>query len=664
MSSMERHPRSKILTPRFGLAGMFLGSAAFALGAPAATQDAASWDMARAQLVAQQPVGIGLAISRWEDLLANDRLDFSAYSGFLLAYPDFPRTDRLRLLAENALDRDAPRSEALVAYFDAHPPLTNSARARYALALAAVGRADAAEVARAAWRSGPMSETAEAYLLGGFASRFTQEDNDARMEALLWEGAADAAARHILMTSPAKRDLFAKRIALLRDELPEDEGIAIPRAALDQPGVVYNLVRYYRKKRQLPQAIDILLQRPRFATLPHDPADLVSEMLIAAKGAQGRRAVRIAASVDDLFAPGTDISQGSFRLRDKYTDLMWLGGTEALWKLGDGAAAAPLFARYGGAARTPLTRAKGFYWAGRAARQAGKEAEAARHFEQAARYADQYYGQLALSALNRPMPEFAAAPAVEITEAERAAFARQPLVKALRHLATARRDWRTERAFFSAIADRADSAAEMALVAELARELGLEELAVVAGATAPEHGLSGFERFAHPTVKVPFGADWTMAHAIMRQESEFDRNRVSHAGARGMMQLMPGTAREQAGKLGVNYLSANLTADPQYNIRLGDAYFRRMLDYYGGSYPLALGAYNAGPGRVNQWLRMNGDPRTGEIDYVTWIEKIPANFETRYYIMRVLGNAVAYDHLYPERAPGGKPRPIDYFLRR
>jgi soluble lytic murein transglycosylase len=155
--------------------------------------------------------------------------------------------------------------------------------------------------------------------------------------------------------------------------------------------------------------------------------------------------------------------------------------------------------------------------------------------------------------------------------------------------------------------------------------------------------------------------DWTMVHAISRQESEFDRNRVSHAGARGVMQLMPGTAREQAGMLGVNYMAANLTAAPQYNIQLGDAYFARMMSYYGGAYPLAVGAYNAGPGRVNQWLRLNGDPRRGEIDWVTWVEKIPANFETRYYIMRVIGNAVTYSHMYPGEA--GLPRPVDTFLR-
>jgi soluble lytic murein transglycosylase len=348
-------------------------------------------------------------------------------------------------------------------------------------------------------------------------------------------------------------------------------------------------------------------------------------------------------------------------LRDRYTDLMWLAGTRALWELGDGAAAAPLFQRYGDAARTPLTKAKGYYWAGRAARQADNEAAARAYFDMAARWPDYYYGQLALTALGRPMPAFAPLPQVTIDAATRAAFEARPLVRAIRALAAKRRDWRTERRFFEALGDEATTPTEMLMAAMLARETGLDEMAVVLGMKAGENGLAGLERIGFPTVPTPPGVnDWVMVHAIARQESEFDRTRVSHAGARGMMQLMPGTAREQAGKLGINYLAADLTAAPQYNIQLGDAFFARMMRYYDGAYPLAVGAYNAGPGRVNEWLRMNGDPRRGEIDWVTWIEKIPANFETRYYIMRVIGNAVTYSHMYPAEA--GLPRPIEAFL--
>ncbi|WP_249171896.1 lytic transglycosylase domain-containing protein [Erythrobacter sp. JK5] len=337
------------------------------------------------------------------------------------------------------------------------------------------------------------------------------------------------------------------------------------------------------------------------------------------------------------------------------------GGTNALWRLGDGRRAAPLFERYGNAARTPLTKAKGYYWAGRAARQAGMQGEATRYFEMAAQWPHYYYGQLAISALGRPMPQFEPLPDVALDADARAEFERQPLTQAIRAIAANRRDWRTERRFFEEIGEAAKTPGQMALVAQLALETGLNEMAVVVGMKAGENGLSGFERVGFPTVQTPLVNDWTMVHAISRQESEFDRTRVSHAGARGVMQLMPGTAREQAGKLGVQYMSASLIDSPSYNIRLGDAYFARMMDYYGGAYPLAVGAYNAGPGRVNEWLRLNGDPRRGEIDWVTWVEKIPANFETRYYIMRVLGNAVSYSHMYPDQA--GQPRTIDSFLR-
>jgi soluble lytic murein transglycosylase len=124
---------------------------------------------------------------------------------------------------------------------------------------------------------------------------------------------------------------------------------------------------------------------------------------------------------------------------------------------------------------------------------------------------------------------------------------------------------------------------------------------------------------------------------------------------------MPGTAREQAGKIGVAYLSANLMQDSQYNIRLGNSYFQRMMNSY-GSYPLAVAAYNAGPGNVNKWLRQNGDPRTGSIPWVNWIERIPI-YQTKDYVQRVLENAVVYETLHPENAPGGRARTLSQFLR-
>ena len=153
----------------------------------------------------------------------------------------------------------------------------------------------------------------------------------------------------------------------------------------------------------------------------------------------------------------------------------------------------------------------------------------------------------------------------------------------------------------------------------------------------------------------------TISHAIARQESQFDRAAVSHAGARGLMQLMPGTAKEQAAKIGLSYDAPALTEDTGYNIQLGSGYFQRMLNYYGGSYPLAVAAYNAGPGNVNKWLRANGDPRLPGVDMIRWIEEIPI-FETRNYVQRVLENAVVYDTLHPDKARFRGPRLISAYL--
>ena len=654
MSSMDR-----INSPFLAL----LALPALTASTPLYAQASTVWEQAQQSMVARAPTRIGQAISRWEQLDSTPNLGFSAYAEFLVAYPDFPRTEKLQRRAEQALGDVLLDPAEIVAFFDTHPPLTNPARARYALALASLGRPEASAVGRAAWRGGTMSGPTELYLENLYGMTFTAEDQTARIQALIWQDDLAAAKRQSARISAEDRALFDARIAILEGDLERSGSMRVSADARSDPGFTYDLARHYRETRQTGMAANLLATRPAFSRPAFNPDDLVTEMLAVAKTASASEAIAIASKVDDIFAPGTDISEGSFRLRDKYTDLMWLGGTKALWTMGNGRAAAPLFYLYGMAAKTPLTRSKGLYWAGRASQQAGERAEAERYYALAGQYADQYYGQLALDALGQPMPQFASFPSAAPTPDDAAAFAASSLVPAMRDIANNRRSWKTERAFFEAVSESADTPGKMVLAGNLARELGLNEFAVVAGATAPENGLSGFERLGHPTVPTPYGIDWTMSHAIMRQESEFDRTRVSHAGARGMMQLMPGTAREQAGKMGMTYMSAGLIDDTQYNIRLGDAYFRRMLDYYGGAYPLAIGAYNAGPGRVNQWLRLNGDPRTGAIDYVTWIEKIPANFETRYYIMRVLGNAVAYDNMNPDKAPGGRPRRVSDFLR-
>ena len=623
-------------------------------------EDGRQWDQARSALQTLPPGNMVQAVSRWKLLSSNPRFMFTDFAGFLMAYPGLPEETKLRGYAEAALSRDAVDSGQLAAYFDRFPPLTNAGRAAQALALYALGRPQASAAARAAWRGGAMSDAAEATLLGRIGPTLTLDDHDSRMDALLWAGATEQAERQLFYTSALRRATFAARLAMVKGQDPAASGLIAGGEAQADSGYIYNRSRYLRSKGQTSTAASLLSFRPRATVPPREPRKWIAELLSMARSSDAASAVRIAAGSDDMFAPGTDVSRQSYAIRDDYTSLMWLGGTKSLQALGDGRRAAPLFYRYGAAARTGQTRSKGFYWAGRASTQAGDRTEAARYFQLAAKYPDQFYGMLALERLGLSLPAFSGVPTVVPTPTQRASFSDRPLTQAVREVAR-ESDWPTAVRFFKEISDQAENEADHVLVAELARELGRRDLGVILGQSAQGDGLTNFERIAFPLIPVPQGSDWTMLHAISRQESQFAMNAVSHAGARGLMQLMPGTAREQAGKQGLAYEPQALTTDAGYNLTLGGGYFGRMMDYYGGSYPLAVAAYNAGPGNVNKWLRANGDPRTGGVDWTDWIEKIPLP-ETRNYVQRVLENAVVYEAMNPARARYKGTNPLSRFM--
>jgi len=626
----------------------------------ATAQDAADWDRARVAQAAQPASPMAQAVARWKLLTGSDRFLFDDYASFLLTYPGFPEEGKLRGFAERALERSSVPAARVAAYFDRYPAISNSARARQALALFELGRPEAVELGRAVWRGGPMNDLSEAALSARLAKVLTPADHDARMDALLWNNSSAQAARQLLLVSPQSRLVFLARLGLVNGQDPAAQGLDPGPGVLRDAGYVYNRVRMLRTTGQTAVAASVLATRPPLSAPPRDARRWVGELLAVARNSDAANAVRIAATVDETFPPGTDVSLQSFQIRDDYTSLVWLGGMRALNELRDPARAAPLFYRYGSAARNPQTRSKGYYWAGRAMAQAGRMVDAKRYFEMAAIYPEQFYGQLALERLGRPLPAFNQQPRSVPTQAERAVFNSRPLTMAVREVAR-ESDWPTGVRFFREISEQAITEADHVMIADLARELGRRDLAVILAQAAHTDGFGEFHKTGYPLIPVVAGSNWTMVHAISRQESQFAMNAMSYVGARGLMQLMPGTAKEQAAKIGLEYDPQALISDAAYNITLGDAYFRRMLDYYGGSYPLAVAAYNAGPGNVNKMLRANGDPRNGGIDWVDWIERIPFS-ETRSYVQHVLENAVVYETMNPNKALMPGPNPLSRFL--
>lgn len=647
------------------LASLALG-VALSISAPAQCQDGNAWDAAHARLLASAPGTMSSAIAQWR-VLQNaaqgaGRLRFNDAAGFVLAWPGFPDEAKLRLAAEKDLASQAIDPGRIVAFFDRFPPLSNPARARYALALASFGRPEAGDMARNAWAAGPMAEGDAAALLARWGARFTQADHDARLDALLWAGDS-AAAGALAYASPGARAVGAARLALQRGADPEGAGVDTTTLHAD-PGYLIDRARFLLRQGRVAEAASLLGHHPALSHLALDPRKWVGVLLAVARVGGAEGAAGIAEHMKEGLGANADISAMPFAIRDDATSLYWLGGTSALWHLGDAARAAHLFEGYAAAARTPQTRAKGYYWAGRALSgpYGGGSASgaAARDFAFAAQYPDQYYGLLALERLGQPIPPLTDPPHPQPSPAERAAFAARPLTQAVREVARDA-EWATTIRFFRELAAQAQSEAQEALVADMARELGRRDLGVILGQAASNNGDPGFRSVAFPLAVVPPGTNWTWVHAISRQESQFSQNALSATGARGLMQMEPGTAAEWASKLGLAYAPGALTSDAGFNMRVGDAYFQHLLGVFGGSYPLAVAAYNAGPGNVGKWLRANGDPRTGGIDWVEWIEHIPFS-ETRTYVQHVLENAVVYEALYPQHAAYHGSNPLSYYL--
>ena len=608
---------------------------------------------------------IAATIAQWKAIQQTDSLPFDSYAGFLMAHPGWPSESANRRAAERQAANASPTN--VVAYFTRFPPQTGAGLTAQARALQALGRpGEAQAAARAAWRKGGLAAAEEATILAGFASALSPDDHDARMDALLWQNATGVGGRQIAYTSPAKRPIFEARLAFRTNAASAaDLAMRTQDQYANDPGYVADRATWLRNSGASPTARSWLARPRALTSQPGDVEKWYEVLLTNARAAQAdsqyQLAYDIARQVDDAYPAGTDVSTKPYGERDDYTSLVWLAGQVAMKQLGRPADAMVMFDRYGRGSQSPQTRAKGFYWAGRAAEAAGKSAEAAGFYARAAGYRDQFYGQLALERTGKPLTAPPAIGTPAIAPAVRQAFAEREIVRAVRFLGQIG-SWQDQTAFVRQIAAAATSDTDHLLAADLSREINRPDLGVMVGRSAMQNGLSDYSAAGFPTVSVPTGYEdnWTLIHAIARQESQFDKTAVSHAGARGLMQLMPATAREQSGKIGLAYDQAALTTDPNLSIMLGSSYFQRIYNNY-GSYPLAVAAYNAGGGNVNKWLRANGDPRTGAVDMVDWIEAIPY-METRNYVQRVLENAVVYDLINPARAKSRGPANLSWYL--
>ena len=577
---------------------------------------------------------------------------FDRIAAFIDANPGWPHMSQLVRLAEVALGDNGPEQVALD-WFARHPPVNGEGHFKLAQALVASGDSEAvAKHVRQAWREGSFTAARERVFLGQFGALLTPEDHIARLDRMLWNGVWGAARRAVRRVGPDWAALGRARIALMVRAWQVDQAIArVPDHLRSHPGLVYERIRWRRRKGKHDSAAELLAMAPRQPSALVRPDKWWYERRRQARRvlAEGRiaEAYELASQhgmVDaaDWISQGQTFDNAPTSVRGRIAEAEWLSGWIALEFLYQPDIAGEHFRHAYQVVRYPISMARHAYWAGRAATALGDGETARQWYRTAAAHAATFYGQLAADALGVAVVHAAASTPPPGADAL-AAYRGRELVRVVEMLSELGQKRRL-RPFVPRLLEAAESAAERALLAEHLTRLGRIELAVMVARGSARDGLM-LPDYNYPLhLPIAITGDEALVHAITRQESAFDQRARSSAGALGLMQLMPYTARQTAARLKLAYSKGRLTSDPGYNVRLGTAYLDQMVTKYGGSYVLALAAYNAGPNAVARWIKANGDPRDFETDPVRWIERIPYS-ETRDYVRRVLETTQVYRHL-------------------
>jgi len=585
----------------------------------------------------------------------NTNPNFARYAAFVTANPSWPHASLFGRRAENALWNDHVDDATVLAFFASHRPST--AKGCYMLARALLAKGDldgAAALVRHAWRHEDSGAEAENKVLELFGSMLTRADHKARMDQRFYAEDVEAGMRAANRLGGDELAIGRARAAVIK-RLNNAKALldAVPVNARRDPGYVFARVQWLRKENKPAEAGKLML------TVPQDPETLVDlnqwwlerRLLVRTLLDDGDPHTAYRVAREAAVPP-----QGNYRV-DYYFTSGWI----ALRYLHDPAAAASHFAHISEGTDSPHALARGGYWQGRAAEAMGQRVQAKAYYETAAQYTATYYGQLARARLGltdlglRGPPQF--------TMEQNKVLGNLEVARAAEILYELdERDMLAS--IFAELGESATDVAGMTALAEVAARHNDGRAMLLLGQGAYNRGLP-LEYYAYPIVGLPAYApiappiDPAVTYSIARQESHFNQKVVSVAYAMGFMQVTPEAAQDTAKRFKAVYNRARLLSDPVYNMQMGTAELSNLLMGYNGSYILTFAGYNAGRGRVQQWIAAYGDPRDPRVDPVDWVERIPIA-ETRNYVERVMENL----QVYRARFGGGSRLMIEADLRR
>ena len=591
---------------------------------------------------------------QWNYLLTNgNQASFFDYLTFIDKNNDYPRIDRIRYLAEQKLDTKEISPKKIINWFGNNEPLSGFGKMILGESNILIGNVELGKKQiKEGWKEADLSANQLKFFRSKFKKYLDEKDYINRAEYLAWNNKYWDLKRILPYLPKDYELLYNARQLLMSKSYGVDEAIKnVPDKFVNDAGLNYDRLKWRRKRGRIDGSVEILLNvkntkdylvRP---DLWWEEREIISRSLIYDK--KFELAYKISSN--------HGLTEGS-----EFAEAEWMSGWIALSFLKDPLLAKDHFLNFYNNVSYPISTARGAYWLGKTFKTLKDKEQSNKWFEEATKYLTTYYGQLAFIELN-PKGNFELEKDMEVDTKYKINFYDKELVKIIYLLDELDKDKYTKNILRHIANDNVAAGSEI-LAAELATNIGRFDYAIqiskIASYEKRFHNKYNYPIISTPKLingrKIPESA---FILSIIRQESEFDMSANSHAGAKGLMQLMPYTAKLVSKQAKLPYSKSRLTTDPEYNINLGSHYIAGLILDYDGAYPFAVAAYNAGPNRVKYWKKINKNPQKKQINYVDWVELIKFR-ETRNYVQRVLENYNVYRYILEK-----KPIPMNDFFK-
>ena len=591
---------------------------------------------------------------QWRHLLTKgNKASYFDYKNFIDRNEDYPRIGRIKYLSEHKLSTDTVSPKKIVQWYGEREPLSGFGKMILGESYIFTGNKEkGVKLIKNGWVNAELTKSELRFFRKKYKKYLVAEDYIKRADYLAWNNKYWDLKRMLRYLPKDYELLYNARQLLMSKSYGVDNAISkVPDKFKNDAGLNYDRLKWRRKRGRVDSSVEILLKIKNTKDYLVRPEkwwierEIISRSLIYKK--KYELAYKISSNHGIIDGP-------------EFAAAEWMSGWIALSFLNNPLLAKEHFEKFYNNVGYPISIARGAYWLGRTYKKLDNNELAKKWFEEASNYLTTYYGQLAHMEIN-PNTNFELTKDKEVNKEYRDYFQKKEIVKIIYLLDELDEDKYAKYMLRHLANDNVENGSEI-LAAELATDIERFDFAIQISKIA-SYEKRFHNKFNYPIISTPNYIngrkipETAFILSIIRQESEFDLSANSHAGAKGLMQLMPYTAKLVAKQANLPYTKSRLTTDPEYNINLGSHYIAGLILEYDGAYPFAIAAYNAGPKRVRYWKKLNKDPQKKQINYVDWIELIKFR-ETRNYVQRVLENYNVYRYILEQ-----KPIPLKDFFK-